>query len=81
MVAALGNAKEYTLKQYLAFADKLQAKAKVGTRLRPTNDKLLTTFAKLSYFWSSEVFSATKCNLTVLSQVLGWLDWLQLAAD
>lgn len=28
MVAALGNAKEYTLKQYLAFADKLQAKAK-----------------------------------------------------
>jgi len=29
MVAALGNAKEYTLKQYLAFADKLQAKAKV----------------------------------------------------
>ena len=29
MVAALANAKEYTLKQYLAFADKLQAKAKV----------------------------------------------------
>jgi hypothetical protein len=29
MVTALGNAKEYTLKQYLAFADKLQAKAKV----------------------------------------------------
>jgi hypothetical protein len=29
MVAALGNAKEYTLKQYLAFAEKLQAKAKV----------------------------------------------------
>uniref|UniRef100_A0ACD5X822 Uncharacterized protein n=1 Tax=Avena sativa TaxID=4498 RepID=A0ACD5X822_AVESA len=28
MVAALGNAKEYTLKQYLAFAEKLQAKAK-----------------------------------------------------
>ncbi|WVZ60426.1 hypothetical protein U9M48_010448 [Paspalum notatum var. saurae] len=28
MVAALGNAKEYTLKQYLVFADKLQAKAK-----------------------------------------------------
>jgi hypothetical protein len=29
MVAALGNAKEYTLKQYLAFAEKLQAKSKV----------------------------------------------------
>jgi hypothetical protein len=29
MVAALGNAKEYTLMQYLAFAEKLQAKAKV----------------------------------------------------
>ncbi|OEL21437.1 hypothetical protein BAE44_0017544 [Dichanthelium oligosanthes] len=28
MVAALGNAKEYTLKQYLVFADKLQGKAK-----------------------------------------------------
>uniref|UniRef100_A0A0A9EW80 Uncharacterized protein n=1 Tax=Arundo donax TaxID=35708 RepID=A0A0A9EW80_ARUDO len=28
MVASLGNAKEYTLKQYLAFADKLQTKAK-----------------------------------------------------
>ncbi|EMS66133.1 hypothetical protein TRIUR3_01285 [Triticum urartu] len=27
MVAALGNVKEYTLKQYLAFAEKLQAKA------------------------------------------------------
>ncbi|XP_021316943.1 uncharacterized protein LOC8060537 isoform X1 [Sorghum bicolor] len=29
MLAALGNAKEYTLKQYLSFADKLQAKAKL----------------------------------------------------
>lgn len=29
MVAALGNAKDYTLKQYLVFVDKLQAKAKV----------------------------------------------------
>lgn len=29
MVAALGNAKEYTLKQYLAFAEKLQTKSKV----------------------------------------------------
>ncbi|CAI9266383.1 unnamed protein product [Lactuca saligna] len=28
MVAALGNSKEYTLKQYLVFVDKLQAKAK-----------------------------------------------------
>ncbi|ERN18516.1 hypothetical protein AMTRI_Chr12g272380 [Amborella trichopoda] len=28
MLAALGNAKEYTLKQYLSFAEKLQAKAK-----------------------------------------------------
>uniref|UniRef100_A0A0D9VYJ0 Uncharacterized protein n=1 Tax=Leersia perrieri TaxID=77586 RepID=A0A0D9VYJ0_9ORYZ len=28
MVAALGNAKEYTLKQYLAFAEKLQTKSK-----------------------------------------------------
>ncbi|KAH7850134.1 hypothetical protein Vadar_028379 [Vaccinium darrowii] len=28
MVAALGNAKDYTLKQYLVFVDKLQAKAK-----------------------------------------------------
>ncbi|KAG8062447.1 hypothetical protein GUJ93_ZPchr0003g16720 [Zizania palustris] len=29
MVAALGNAKEYTLKKYLAFAEKLQTKSKV----------------------------------------------------
>ncbi|KAK1413003.1 hypothetical protein QVD17_34683 [Tagetes erecta] len=28
MVAALGNSKDYTLKQYLVFVDKLQAKAK-----------------------------------------------------
>ncbi|CAL9074709.1 unnamed protein product [Musa textilis] len=28
MIAAMGNAKEYTLKQYLAFAEKLQTKAK-----------------------------------------------------
>ncbi|KAG1366673.1 hypothetical protein COCNU_13G004630 [Cocos nucifera] len=28
MMAALGNSKEYTLKQYLAFAEKLQSKAK-----------------------------------------------------
>ncbi|KAL6998532.1 hypothetical protein U1Q18_008661 [Sarracenia purpurea var. burkii] len=28
MVAALGNSKNYTLKQYLVFVDKLQAKAK-----------------------------------------------------
>lgn len=29
MMAAMGNVKEYTLKQYLAFAEKLQTKAKV----------------------------------------------------
>lgn len=29
LLATLGNAKEYTLKQYLSFADKLQKKAKV----------------------------------------------------
>lgn len=30
MVAVLGNSKEYTLKQYLVFAERLQAKAKVS---------------------------------------------------
>lgn len=30
MVAALGNSKDYSLKQYLLFADKLQSKAKVS---------------------------------------------------
>ncbi|KAJ9560316.1 hypothetical protein OSB04_005476 [Centaurea solstitialis] len=30
MVAALGNSKQYTLKQYLLFVDKLEAKAKVS---------------------------------------------------
>jgi hypothetical protein len=30
MEAALGNSKDYSLKQYLLFADKLQTKAKVG---------------------------------------------------
>ena len=30
MVAAIGSSKDYTLKQYLVFVDKLQAKAKVG---------------------------------------------------
>ncbi|KVI07949.1 hypothetical protein Ccrd_013676 [Cynara cardunculus var. scolymus] len=29
MVAALGNSKQYTLKQYLVFVEKLEAKAKV----------------------------------------------------
>lgn len=29
MEAALGNSKDYSLKQYLKFADKLQSKAKV----------------------------------------------------
>uniref|UniRef100_A0ACD5W9R2 Uncharacterized protein n=1 Tax=Avena sativa TaxID=4498 RepID=A0ACD5W9R2_AVESA len=41
MIAALGNAKEYTLKQYLAFAEKLQAKAKElsvgGESFTPSN--------------------------------------------
>lgn len=30
MVAALGNSKDYTLKQYLVFVNKLQDKSKVG---------------------------------------------------
>lgn len=30
MGAALGHSKDYSLKQYLLFADKLQAKAKVS---------------------------------------------------
>ncbi|XP_059635066.1 uncharacterized protein LOC132277269 isoform X2 [Cornus florida] len=30
MLAALGNSKDYTLKQYLVFVDKLQAKAKLA---------------------------------------------------
>lgn len=30
MVAALGHSKDYSLKQYLLFAEKLQAKAKVS---------------------------------------------------
>lgn len=30
MAAALGNSKDYSLKQYLLFADKLQTKAKVS---------------------------------------------------
>lgn len=29
MVAAIGSSKDYTLKQYLIFAEKLQTKAKV----------------------------------------------------
>lgn len=33
MVAALGNSKDYTLKQYLIFANKLQEKAKVSQLL------------------------------------------------
>ena len=30
MIAALGNSKEYTLKQYLLFAEKLRSKSKVS---------------------------------------------------
>lgn len=30
MVAAIGNSKDYTLKQYLVLVDKLQAKSKVS---------------------------------------------------
>lgn len=33
MEAALGNSKDYTAKQYLLFANKLQAKAKVSWNL------------------------------------------------
>lgn len=37
MEAALGNAKDYSLKQYLLFADKLQTKAKVSECLLLVN--------------------------------------------
>ena len=35
MVAALGNSKDYSLKQYLLFANKLQTKAKVSECCSP----------------------------------------------
>jgi hypothetical protein len=37
MEAALGNSKDYSLKQYLLFADKLQTKAKVSECLLLVN--------------------------------------------
>lgn len=52
MEAALGNCKDYSLKQYLLFADKLQKKAKVSHTLISYHYKLLSLSfqAFLDYF-------------------------------
>uniref|UniRef100_A0A0E0GT90 Uncharacterized protein n=1 Tax=Oryza nivara TaxID=4536 RepID=A0A0E0GT90_ORYNI len=53
MVAALGNAKEYTLKQYLAFAEKLQTKSKELS----SGEEVFTTSDVERALWSSAVAS------------------------
>lgn len=47
MGAALGHSKDYSLKQYLLFADKLQAKAKVSDILKK---KIFVYISVLSMF-------------------------------
>lgn len=37
MEAAIGNSKDYTLKSYVIFVKKLQAKAEVGFHFSPCN--------------------------------------------
>lgn len=39
MIAALGNAKQYSVKQYLALAEKLQSKAKVNIFNHDSNSR------------------------------------------
>ncbi|XP_038704622.1 uncharacterized protein LOC120000562 isoform X2 [Tripterygium wilfordii] len=51
MVAALGHSKDYTLKQYLLFVDKLQTKAK---ELSSTGDSLTPSDVEMA-LWSSAV--------------------------
>uniref|UniRef100_A0A0E0D618 HhH-GPD domain-containing protein n=1 Tax=Oryza meridionalis TaxID=40149 RepID=A0A0E0D618_9ORYZ len=53
MVAALGNAKEYTLKQYLTFAEKLQTKSKELS----SGDEVFTPSDVERALWSSAVAS------------------------
>ncbi|KAK3029113.1 hypothetical protein RJ639_038818 [Escallonia herrerae] len=53
MVAALGSSKDYTLKQYLVFVDKLQAKAK---ELSATGDTFTPSDVERA-LWSSSVGS------------------------
>jgi len=69
MVAALGNAKEYTLKQYLAFADKLQAKAKELT----VGEESFTPSDVERALWSSAIGSKlpTTGNLKSESKMRG----------
>lgn len=47
MIAALGNLKEYTLKQYLLFAEKLQRKSTVGLFF---NQSTASNDARFAYF-------------------------------
>ncbi|KAI3685847.1 hypothetical protein L6452_35108 [Arctium lappa] len=49
MVAALGNSKQYTLKQYLVFVDKLEAKAK---ELSGTGEEVFTASDVERALWS-----------------------------
>ncbi|CAN6286970.1 unnamed protein product [Urochloa humidicola] len=58
MLAALGNAKEYTLKQYLAFADKLQAKAKELT----VGEESFTPSDVERALWSSAIGSKSPAS-------------------
>ncbi|RCV41093.1 hypothetical protein SETIT_9G108400v2 [Setaria italica] len=58
MVAALGNAKDYTLKQYLAFADKLQAKSKELT----VGEESFTPSDVERALWSSAIGSKSPAS-------------------
>ncbi|CAN6292355.1 unnamed protein product [Urochloa humidicola] len=64
MVAALGNAKEYTLKQYLAFADKLQAKAKELT----VGEESFTPSDVERALWSAAIGSRTQASGNLKSE-------------
>ncbi|KAG2546189.1 uncharacterized protein LOC120649899 [Panicum virgatum] len=64
MVAALANAKEYTLKQYLAFADKLQAKAKELT----VGEESFTPSDVERALWSSAIGSKSPTSGNVKSE-------------
>ncbi|MBA0671497.1 hypothetical protein Gotri_014422 [Gossypium trilobum] len=54
MVAALGSSKDYSLKQYLLFVEKLQSKSKVGEELSSMGDSFRPSDVERA-LWSSAV--------------------------
>lgn len=66
MEAVLGNSKEYTLKQYLLFVDKLQTKSKVSfvfLLLGRLKTGVLFTLHCLDFEYFTSIFVTASCHL------------------